>query len=182
MENIELDEQQDEVEDKVVPPEEESPMQRLKRNKTSGNSDMFEEESTPVQKELVVYLKMNEPHKRVSILQFWNLNRGLLPLHSRAAQSILAVPCATSSVERVFSVAGMTVTIRRKSLAPKLVEQIVLMRSNKGLIDFQEFREEKEQCSSSDEDDVESEAEDEGEENDSEGENEGEIVIDDSEP
>ena len=110
----------------------------------------------------------------------------MLPLLSRAAQLILPVPCATSSVERVFSVAGNTVTNRRKSLAPKLVEQIVLMGSNKGCIDFQEFREEKEQCSSSDEDDEESEPEAEGEENDSEGENEGEnegeIVIDDSEP
>ena len=60
-------------------------------------------------------------------------------------------------------------------MVPKLVETIVIMRSNKGRIDFHDFKEENEEYSSSDEDDVvESEHEAEGEENDSEGENEGE--------
>ena len=93
-----MEEQPDEVEDEGIPPEEESPMQRLKRNKSSGNRDLFEEESSAVQKELNVYFKMNEPHRRTSILEFWKIHRGLLPLLSRAAQSILAVPCSTSSV------------------------------------------------------------------------------------
>ena len=125
------------------------------------------------------------------------MNRDIIPLLSKAAQSILPVPCASSLVERVFSIVGLTVTLRRKSLVPKLVETIVIMLSNKGRIDFSDFKEEKEECSSSDEDDVESEPEPGGEsaaveqmevednENDSEGENEGEnvsLVQDDSEP
>ena len=179
VEDVEVEEQPDEVEDEGNPPEEESPMQRLKRNKNSGNRDLFEDESSAVQKELNVYFKMNEPHRRVSLLDFWKRHRELLPLLSRAAQSILAVPCSTSSVERVFSVAGNTVTNRRKSLTPKLVEQIVVMHSNKGLIDFKDFREEREECSSSDEDEVESGHEDEVEENDSEEENEGDNEGDD---
>ena len=69
-------------------------------------------------------------------------------------------------------------------MTPKLVEQIVLMRSNKGLIDFQEFREEKEQCSSSDEDEVQSgpddEVEDEEDVGDNEGDDDGNILLDDS--
>ena len=64
-------------------------------------------------------------------------------------------------------------------MTPKLVEQIVVMHSNKGLIDFKDFREEREECSSSDEDEVESGHEDEVEENDSEEENEGDNEGDD---
>ena len=64
-------------------------------------------------------------------------------------------------------------------MTPKLVEQIVVMHSNKGLIDFKDFREEREECSSSDEDEVESDHEDEVEENDSEEENEGDNEGDD---
>ena len=66
-------------------------------------------------------------------------------------------------------------------MAPKLVEQIVLMCSNKGLIDFKEFREEREDCSSLDGDEVESGHEDEVEENDSEEKNEGDNEGDDDE-
>ena len=76
-------------------------------------------------------------------------------------------------------------------IVPKLVESIVIMRSNKGRIDFSDYKEEKEECSSSDEEDVESEPEGEsavveqvemeGNENDCEGENVS-LVEDDSEP
>ena len=63
-----MEEQPEEVEDEGKPPEEESPMQKLKRNKSLGNRDPFEEESSAVQKELSFYLKMNEPPKKVTIL------------------------------------------------------------------------------------------------------------------
>ena len=69
--DIEVEEQPEEVQDEGKPPEEESPMQKLKRKKSLGNSDLFEDETSAVQKELSVYLKMNEPPKKVTILQFF---------------------------------------------------------------------------------------------------------------
>ena len=128
---------------------------------------------------------MKDPASKVTILQFWKTNRGVLPLLAKAAQSILPVPCASSSVERVFSIAGLTVTQRRKSLVPKLVETIVIMRSNKERINFSDFKEEKEEYTSSDEDDVDSEPgesvpmeqeEVDDNEDESEGDNERETV------
>ena len=56
----------------------------------------------------------------------------------------------------MFSIAGLTVGVRRRLLVPKSVETIVIMRSNKGRVNFSEFREEEEDNSSSDEEDAES--------------------------
>ena len=65
-------------------------------------------------------------------------------------------------------------------MVPKLVETIVIMRSNKGRIDFSDYKEENEGSSSSDEEDVESEGEsdtvEEVEMEDNENNNEGENV------
>ena len=59
----------------------------------------------------------------------------------------------------MFSIAGLTVGVRRRSLVPKSVETIVIMRSNKGRVNFSEFKEDEEDDSSSDEEDAESEDE-----------------------
>ena len=134
---------------------EDTPIQKLKRKKGLDRSENFTEmEVSAVEKELAIYHKMKEPDATISILQFWKRNREVLPLLSKAAQAILAVLCASSSVERVFSIAGLTVGVRRRSLVPKSVETIVIMRSNKGRVNFSEFREE--DNSSSDEEDAES--------------------------
>ena len=136
---------------------EETPIQKLKRKKGLDRSENFTEtEVSSVEKELAIYLKIKGPDATTSILQFWKRNREVLPLLSKAAQAILVVPCASSSVERVFSIAGLTVGIMRRSLVPKSVETIVIMRSNKGRVNFSEFREEEEDNSSSDEEDAES--------------------------
>ena len=112
---------------------EDTPIQKLKRKKGLDRSENFTEmEVSAVEKELAIYHKMKEPDATISILQFWKRNREVLPLLSKAAQAILAVPCASSSVERVFSIAGLTVGVRRRSLVPKSVETIVIMCSNKG--------------------------------------------------
>ena len=46
VEDVEVEEQPEEVEDEGKPPEEESPMQKLKRRKSLGNTDPFEEETS----------------------------------------------------------------------------------------------------------------------------------------
>ena len=100
--DIQEEVQHDEVQPEGVPPKPETPMQKLKRKKYSETSDtMFEDETSAAERELAMYLKMKDPAPKVTILQFWKTNRGVLPLLSKAAQSILPVPCASSSVERV---------------------------------------------------------------------------------
>ena len=47
---------------------------------------------------------------------------------------VFAIPVASSKSERVFSVAGNTVTQKRTSLAPEKVENCVIVKSNMNLL------------------------------------------------
>jgi hypothetical protein len=89
-----------------------------------------------LQNELQVYNKLAEPQEDEPILKFWKTNEALLPLLSNAARRILGVPCASSSVERTFSVASGTVTNLRTSLNPKTVEGMVIQKANGGRVDL----------------------------------------------
>ena len=56
---------------------------------------------------------------------------------------VFAIPVASSKSERVFSVAGNTVTQKRASLAPEKVENCVIVKLNMNLlreIGFRKYR------------------------------------------
>ena len=110
----------------------ESPIGKLKRRFTVEEVAGSDSELT---RELKLYQKFLEPKPEESILTFWRKNQVMLPLLSQAARYVLAVPCSSSSVERVFSTGGLLVTNRRTSLATRMVEVMVLMRSNIGKMD-----------------------------------------------
>ena len=50
------------------------------------------------------------------------------------ARIVFAVPAASSKSERVFSVAGNTVTPKRACLAPNKVEHLVTIKTNLRLL------------------------------------------------
>ena len=50
------------------------------------------------------------------------------------AQIVFAVPAASAKSERVFSMAGNTVTPKRACLAPSKVEQLVTIKTNLRLL------------------------------------------------
>ena len=66
---VEGEQQQDEVETEGKVGKEETPIQKLKRKKGLDTSDnLFETETSAVEKELAIYLKMKEPASNISIL------------------------------------------------------------------------------------------------------------------
>ena len=64
----------------------------------------------------------------------------LLPLLAFLVRVVFAIPVASSKSERVFSVAGNTVTQKRASLAPEKVEACVIVKSNVSLLREMGFR------------------------------------------
>lgn len=63
-------------------------------------------------------------------LKWWRDNAQIFPLLSRLAKHYLCIPGTSVAAERVFSSAGATVTIRRSSLDPGHVDQLVFLHKN----------------------------------------------------
>ena len=122
-------------------------MEALKRRTASTfqpRSPSYEDVTveTKVRRELLVYDKLKEPQRDEDCLKFWKDNRHGMPLLSIAARAVLAIPCASSSCERVFSIGTKCVAADRARLAPKTVEAIVMFKSNEGKVDMANFDEE----------------------------------------
>uniref|UniRef100_A0AC35GSS2 HAT C-terminal dimerisation domain-containing protein n=1 Tax=Panagrolaimus sp. PS1159 TaxID=55785 RepID=A0AC35GSS2_9BILA len=88
--------------------------------------------------ELLQYFqyKPNAEERAMSdVLQFWKSNEHKFPYVSKLAQVILAIPAASASIEREFSVLSRTVSKDRRSLEPSTVADLLLFKSIKK-IDF----------------------------------------------
>ena len=62
-----------------------------------------------------------------------------MPLLSKIAKKALTIPCSSAKSERVFSTGGNFVTSKRNSLAPKKVDDLIIIKENKTKVD--EFKE-----------------------------------------
>jgi len=62
-------------------------------------------------------------------LPWWKLHARNFPLLARVARRVLAIPASSAQSERLFSVAGQTVTKKRNSLASDNVELLVFLRT-----------------------------------------------------
>ena len=58
-----------------------------------------------------------------------------MPLLSKLAKKVLTVPASSSKSERVFSTGGNFVTSKRNKIAPKKVEDLILIKENKSKIE-----------------------------------------------
>ena len=63
-------------------------------------------------------------------LNWWKLNSAKFPSLARLARSYLAMPATEVPSERVFSVAGLTVTKLRATLDPDNVDKIIFLHKN----------------------------------------------------
>ncbi|CAF3420265.1 unnamed protein product, partial [Rotaria socialis] len=81
--------------------------------------------------ELMRYLSMKIDMKDYSnnILTFWKLNVNEIPSLARIARRIHSIPATSASVERQFSIAGLTLTNRRTCLNPEQLDNIICIRS-----------------------------------------------------
>ena len=76
----------------------------------------------------------SEKDGQFQVLLWWKLlGIQLFPLMSQVARSILCVPASSAMSENNFSDAGNTITKKRNSLKPRVVNDLMFMRSNRDL-------------------------------------------------
>ena len=69
-----------------------------------------------------------------SILKWWRRFDKLLPLLSKVAKINFIIPASSSKNKRVFSCGGSFVSKKRNKLAPKKLEDMIIIKENKSTI------------------------------------------------
>ncbi len=146
---VEEEEESDDDPDEVTePPAKLSVTEMLKRRlreeeeKTRGlrmtirNSAVFSNTATDsstmsrFRKECLSYEALPDASSDVDQLDWWKQHKEQFPLLSFLVRVVFAVPVASSKSERVFSVAGRTVTAQRANMNPEKVQDIVIVNTN----------------------------------------------------
>ena len=68
--------------------------------------------------------------RQESPLKWWKENNTRFKVVSYVARRLLCMPATTTSSERVFSTAGLTVTKLRSCLKPKNVDALIFLNKN----------------------------------------------------
>ncbi|CAF2755359.1 unnamed protein product [Rotaria sp. Silwood2] len=66
----------------------------------------------------------------MNVLTYWNLNTSLYPNVARITKRVLAIPATNTSVKRLFSHSGSTVTNKRTRLDADKVDHLLLIKRN----------------------------------------------------
>lgn len=70
-------------------------------------------------------------NSKLNLMEWWNMNRTLFPrLFTKFLSYAPIMPC-TTSVERLFSHSGNTLTVKRNRLDPIVLEELVFLNKNK---------------------------------------------------
>ena len=81
--------------------------------------------------ELDLYLEdETRIHNNMNPLSYWNSNKSLYPNLAQIAKRILSIPATNTSVERLFSHSGNTVTNRRTRLDADKVNNLLFIKRN----------------------------------------------------
>lgn len=63
-------------------------------------------------------------------LVFWKEQEHIIPYMAKLAKQIFCIPASSAGVERAFSSAGVIISVRRNSISPFTVNNIILIRSD----------------------------------------------------
>ena len=85
--------------------------------------------------EIKKYEGLAESGKDENILSLWKFYSNSLPILSKVARIILAIPASSAKSERVFSASGNHITALRSSLHPEKVEDLVVVYTNLELLE-----------------------------------------------
>ncbi|CAF3517065.1 unnamed protein product [Rotaria sp. Silwood1] len=66
----------------------------------------------------------------MNLLQYWDANKSIYPNLARVAKKILAIPASNTSVERLFSDTGNTITDRRTRLDVDKINNLLFIKRN----------------------------------------------------
>ena len=115
-----------------------TPREKLKKKILEKESSQLNQREpiyfSKFRKECATYESMPDADNTTDRLMWWSSHSESFPILSRLARKILAVPAASSKSERVFSVAGNTVTPKRGSMSPVTVEALVTVACNLRLL------------------------------------------------
>ena len=76
----------------------------------------------PLQEEFKVFINLMDGNDLEDPLEFYTLNEKALPIFSKVARRVLAIPATSATTERLFSVGGRVCTFDRASLTPANVD------------------------------------------------------------
>ena len=105
-----------------------------------SSSDEGEDEDAPLASSSALFTAMRESEKflkepklssKECPLEWWKENVYVYPHLSIVARKYLSCPASSTPSERVFSIAGMTVTKKRASLSPNTVDSLIFLAANK---------------------------------------------------
>ena len=115
----------------------------LERQQRTIIEGVVENRKSQLQREFHRYESFSLPsNKTIDILKWWKSHASVLPLLSNLAKKVLTVPASSSKSERVFSTGGNIVTSKRNRLDPSKVENLIVIKENKGQIeDFKKAEE-----------------------------------------
>ena len=109
--------------------------QKMQARQQRMETQLQQDRLSAVKREMMRYESFSIPSKNVNILHWWRDHEKVLPLLSKLAKKVLTVPASSSKSERVFSTGGNFVTSKRNKIAPKKVEDLILIKENKSKIE-----------------------------------------------
>ncbi len=123
------------------PSEKESPPTHSNRNFMEIFSELEEDEpsyeenvglnmNNQIEMEWIRFQSMPVLKLDQNPLIWWEQHAPVLPLISNCARKYLSIPASSAPVERLFSMAGLTVTKKRASLKPSLVNDLVFLNES----------------------------------------------------
>ena len=102
-------------------------------------TQLHQDQLSAAKREMLRYESFSLPSKDVDVLAWWKGHEKVLPLLAKVAKKVLTIPCSSAKSERVFSTGGNFVTAKRNSLAPKKVEDLIIIKENKAkIVEFKE--------------------------------------------
>lgn len=81
------------------------------------------------------YDNVERIHRKHSLLEFWNERKNEDPVVYQLACIIHSIPPTQATVERAFSTLGYIYNPKRTRLSPRMLENILLIRLNKDLVE-----------------------------------------------
>ena len=107
-----------------------SPTSKLRKQLRTATEVHHRRRRSKVRMEIEKYETFSTPGKDVDILLWWKVHEAVLPLLSKLARRVLAIPSSSAKSERVFSVGGNLVTAKRGRLAASKVEDLIVIKEN----------------------------------------------------
>ena len=113
--------------------------QKMQARQQRMRTQLHQDQLSAVKREMLRYESFSLPEKDLDVLSWWKGHEKVMPLLSKIAKKALTILCSSAKSERVFSTGGNFVTSKRNSLAPKKVEDLIIIKENKTKVD--EFKE-----------------------------------------